>query len=236
MLFSGKKNKMKLLLPLFLILFTVSVFSQNLQIEKDYLIKKLSIDRISQEEIKESYDKFLKVVNDIGGYPELPISSDGYYFEKTIEIEQKSKAEIFKDLLEWIAINYGSIKNVLHYKDEDRGVLIVKGNFDIYTKRVLFGFIDFGKISKVTCSHTVSIRVNDNKINFKFNDIVYEAKYTDGSGAYSYYEYSLNEITPVTKLKSKNWERGMLTIKETNQRINNYFDSIKKYVELNKSF
>lgn len=94
--------------------------------------------------------------------------SEKYEYQQIIELEGKSKNELFDKTKEWIALNYKSAHDVVQYESKENGKIIAKGNFVSSM---------FGK--KGWVRHTVIFDFKDNKMRVTYTDFSY---YSSGSG------------------------------------------------------
>ncbi|MBT6997699.1 MAG: DUF4468 domain-containing protein [Prolixibacteraceae bacterium] len=132
---------------------------------------------------------------------EIDKESGKYTKQEVIEIENKSKDDLFNKTIEWITLNYNSADDVIQLKDKELGKIIIKGNFSssMYMKQ---GWIN----------HTLVLDFKDNKLRYKYTDFSY---YSTGSGEMPF------EKSMMSKKKM---------LKETEEKIDNSILSLKEHL------
>lgn len=112
----------------------------------------------------------------------LPTDEDGkVVFEKVFEVPNKSKDVLFGKALDWLTKYYKSANDVIQLKDKERGKIIGKG---IFTITHWLGH-------KWNASHTLTIRVKDNKLKIVIDQIMFRCTTMSGEGCSS--DVSINE-------------------------------------------
>lgn len=129
-----------------------------------------------------------------------------YTKRATVEIDSMAKVQIFKNAVEWIALNYKSANDVIQLKDEEGGKIILKGSFStgLFMKQ---GWI----------RHTLALDFKDNKFRYTYTDLSY---FSTGSG----------EVL----LESKNLYNKKKAWLETESQIDKSMLSLKEYILKNK--
>jgi hypothetical protein len=228
------------LIVIWFLFISIVLSGQTLELEKQYLNDLIQSGKINQDEAKKIGTSWHNMLNELGGYPELP------YNPKTEQIEfihidtftDISKRIIFDRVKEWIAINYGSINEVLHYENFNTGKIIVKGSTKYYIDDIVNNF--WGDPKSVVRSllqyHTCIYTIVDNKLKSEFTNLEYESE-SGGYANVNYYvpvskiNYSIWQLYPVTISEEETWISRLSTLKMTNERIDFLGKSIKEYIE-----
>ena len=66
-------------------------------------------------------------------YPDLPYNetTKQVEFELVYNLAGVPQEVIYKRVMEWAAISFGRLSEVLHYEDSETGKIILKGNFNV---------------------------------------------------------------------------------------------------------
>ena len=91
-----------------------------------------------------------------------------YESQGVVEIEGKSKDELFNSALEWIVLNYNSANDVIQFKDKESGKIILKGNYTLNL---------YGK-TESTIGHTLLLEFKEGKFRNTFSGFTYRDKYS----------------------------------------------------------
>lgn len=214
-------------------------FTQTEQLEKENLTKMFQAGEFDEYGFKTRATEWGNLLQDFGGYPELPYNpeTETIQFINSFEFPSISKEVIFSRVLEWAAINFGSLNEVLHYKDLQSGKIILKGNFQIKFRRDYKNF--WGKtkesITEKKCFQTYIFTVVDSKMKVEITDLKYEYK------VYGYYinnqyrptetyKMSIHEFYPITEFDTKDWKENLDLIYKTKLKIDLLESSLGVYI------
>jgi hypothetical protein len=120
-----------------------------------------------------------------------------YEYQGIIDSLNETKQELFQKTLEWIALNYKSSDDVIQYKNEDTGKIIIKGNFgtDIFFKQ---GWL----------RHTAIFEFKDGRIRYTYTDFSY---YSSGSGDMSF-EKNMSSKKKIMALMEDNINKSISSL------------------------
>lgn len=90
--------------------------------------------------------------------------------------DSTSKKELFSKVLEWIALTYTSVKDVVKLKDRDAGKIIAQG---VFNERLEQGL----NIYSASIYHTLLIGIKDGTCKIQITDFNYGYTAQDGSWA-----------------------------------------------------
>ena len=159
-------------------------------------------------------------------------------YTEIVYADSLSKRELFGRALEWITLNYKSANNVIQLKDEDRGKIILKGNFK-ETKMFRDVSLD------VTVEHTIIISVKDGRSKIQITDINCKTYNPGASGSVIGNDYSpviaasttdrrfeeeINLYATQTKQKLKDMQLNFIKDcdKELHSTLNSYSAFLQK--------
>ena len=224
-----------------------TISAQTEALEKAHLNQLIQEGGNSQATYKKWAQEWRKMIQNFGGYPALP------YNEQTKQIEFKfstslsgiPKQVIIDRIEEWISINYGSIDQVLHYKNQRTGKLIVKGYFALIDEIVLNNFWGFQLSNKVTegrCRHTAIFTITDGKLKVEYTNLKYEVSY-DGRYDSTFNTYipsgtittGLHQLYPVTAGDIKSWQPKLTALKLTDIECTATFQNLVNYIKEHKT-
>ena len=135
--------------------------------EKESVSNRYKSGELSIDAYRQYANDWQKMINEIGGYPNLPYDTVSKSI-KFVEIQETGlpKKINFNRIMEWAAINFGSLSHVLHYENYENGKIILKGNFDVTHKKEYKNFWGNSKeqLTVTTCYQTYIFTVKDNKI------------------------------------------------------------------------
>lgn len=232
--------------PIILIFFCVAlvdnVLSQTLEKEISNLTRGFIENRVTPEEQK-NRSKIWRDLIDKVGYPKMPYDSatNEVSFNSIIELPAVDKKTITNRILEWAAISFGSLNDVLHYRNDESGKLILKGfKYITYSDgyKNLFGQ-DRQKLNNAKCNMVIVFTIKDSKLKMEFNQITFSFEYTDfTTGVRSSTLHGIDEIYPVTNYKSSEWDAYLSLLRQTNKffgifkiGLSNYINGAKKDYE-----
>lgn len=224
---------------LFLLLLLCPFFSisQTLDLEKAYMDEQLNakLKSIADiQEISKNWHEFLRN----NKYPELPYNKETGLFEfmSIVPINDISNDVAFNRSLEWIAINFGNIGDVLHYSNPDDGKIIVKGTINLTNKTDIKNF--WGKqketIEITEGYFTLSITIANNKMKFQFFNFSYKRNFFDPLLGILYPSgliLNAEDLFPIISFDNLQWKRNISLIEQTNIQIKLFALSIGKYVQ-----
>tara|TARA_R110000737_G_scaffold246939_1_gene257160 strand:- start:738 stop:1466 length:729 start_codon:yes stop_codon:yes gene_type:complete len=236
--------KASFLIPILLIIPSLLI-SQTIELEKEHLNNVIQSGKLGQAQLKKMGISWRELLNEFGGYPELPYNpvSQRIEYTRIDSFNGLTKKDIYPKVKEWIAINYGSIKAVLHYEDFDSGKIIVKGHNFLIVEDILKSFWGSGSSKNVVrslkCYHTTIFTIKDGKMKTEFTNLEYEST-TNGYFTGTYYvpatesKYSIIELYPVTIREESTWVSRLSTLKNTSTQVNYIQESIKRYINDSK--
>ncbi len=243
------KYKKIILIQTLFIIFALTVFSQTEKIETQYLQKKFENKEITQLEYQQIARDWHKLLNDLGGYPKLPYNENTSMIEFNIlkSYPGINKEILFNRIIEWSAINFGSLSSVLHYKNFETGKIILKGSFDLSYKKDIKSYSFFGEekeketVSSINCYQTYIFTIKENKVKIEVKFLNY--KYTTGgytlSTMYvpeSEHEISIHSLYPIASGKNSfyglfGWKGRLSILNQTNEEINTLVNRVDNYIK-----
>ena len=100
----------------------------------------------------------------------LPAYAEELSYSEVIEVEGKTKTEIYNGLKQWVALNFRSANAVTQMDDPVNCILIVKGNFEYeygnFTMAAYTGWVSF----------TLKFQAKDGRFKVTMTDFVHENK------------------------------------------------------------
>lgn len=226
---------MKKLIAIFCVLAPFFAISQTIQLEKDYMNNLLLTKEKTGLEVTELNNKFQDFIKE-NTYPELPYNKELKIFEFVQVSEIKvSKGVAFNRVLEWVAINFGNIGDVLHYNNIDDGKIIVKGVLNLANKADYKNFWGVLKESAEISigKFTTAITIKENKIKIEFLNFEYSSSYYD---VISHTWIPLNmyspaeALFPVIKFPENQWKRNISLLEATDYDVKATAKSIVAYI------
>ena len=230
---------MKNLFIVICLLFCLNVHSQTEALEIQNMASRYSRGEFTQPEYVQYGKDWSELLKSLGGYPKLP------YNEVTKEIEfiaiksftNVDKKIIYDRIMEWTALNFGSLTSVLHYSNLDNGKILIKGWFEIYYKTDVetFWTAKKEKASSIKSNFTYVFTIKDNRLKMEVVNIDYEyhIPYSLVGSLYipSYIIVGpVNELYPITNSESIVWKGKLDLLNETKKRIYSLFDDIENYI------
>jgi hypothetical protein len=218
----------KTLLTIILFCTVIQIFSQTLEVEKQYFNSQIQSGQLSQEQIRTLSLKWNSFIGKFK-YPALPINkvTGEIDFTDTLSFGSLDKKVIFERCLEWIAINYG---NILH-KDLEAGKIIANGNMNIKHTADYYG--SFGKkeefATTTSANYAIILTVKDNKLKYNITNIEYT--FYDYSLTVSEITLPLNSLFPMVSKDDLQWKRYVTVLNESTKTF--YFelkDSLMEYI------
>ena len=224
----------KMFLTLFTCLPLFSV-SQTIQLEKDYMNKLLTDNVQTGPAVAELNNRFMAFIAQ-NPYPELPYNKqlNSFEFKQVFEIEV-SKDVAFNRTLEWVAINFGNISEVLHYSNKDDGKIVVKGLLKLAHKMEYKNFwgtikesaeITDGKFTMVVTIKNDRIKIE--YLNFKYSISYYDAVLHSWINSNRY--TSAEVLFPIVAFPENEWKRNLSLLEATDFDVKSTTKSIINYV------
>lgn len=224
------------LLEAIILILPFLIHAQTNELEIAALSKRVKSGDLSTSEYTSLASEFSKLLKDYP-YPSLPFNSNNkveYIFIN--ELNGLSKQAIYKRILEWAAINYGSLSAVLHYDDFETGKIIVKGNFDVpYIEDYLgwFGVEKIG-ITSNTCYQTCIFTIKENKVKTIIKDIEFNYQTRNySSGSYipdRTVKIDLEEYFPISDNKQIDWRGIISMLNHTDNKLRSYNSMLTDYI------
>lgn len=231
---------MKQLLLLLFAALAATAIAQTPALEQAYLTKEMEDGRMTSVDVNLKMNEYRKVLNAVGGYPQLPIdsASKDVKFEYILDAPGISKTVLMKRIKEWCAINYVDLAAVSQYEDVESGKFILKGYVLLPYRRTydwLFGsktqtFSDF------RAAHTVAFTVKDGKVKYRVERLVYQWR-TPGATVGSTYlagadnEVSLRSVFPLIAGDMKNLRNQVELILSTKTAFEDMRSDLLKYMQ-----
>lgn len=220
-------------------LFSTLAMGQTLQLEK----KSLNERFLRGDFTVADYAKFAKDWRDMlasfGGYPELPYDSvSGHIKFEMVEQTGQPKQVNYQRIMEWAAINFGSLSTVLYHENFESGKIILKGSFDVTHKNV-YGVM-WGRpleaLKTTRSKQTYIFSIKDNVIKAEVVDVRYEFFVYGYSVASQYipdrtYEISIHNVYPITNFESMEWKEKLDLLYQTNLKINELISDLVRYIK-----
>lgn len=219
-----------------IIIFPILVHAQTAELEIAALSKRVKSGELTTSDYTSLASEFNKLLKDYD-YPILPFNSnDKVEYVFIDELNEISKQVIYKRILEWAAINYGSLNAVLHYDDFETGKIIVKGNFDVpYVEDYLgwFGVEKVG-ITSNTCYQTCIFTIKENKVKTIIKDIEFNYQTRNySSGSYipdRTIKIDLEEYFPISDNEQIDWRGIISMLNHTDDMLRSYNKRLEDYI------
>ncbi len=193
--------------------------------------KEKTVQEIS--EINSGFEEFIKV----NPYPNLPYNTitEGFEFKQIFELGNTSPDVAFNRILEWVAINFGNIGEVLHYSSPSDGKIIVKGQLNLLNLTDVKNFWGTLKESAeiTTGKFTLAITIKEDKVKLEFLNFKYNRSYYDiilNTYITSTYFTSAESLFPITRFPKESWKRNLSLIQATDTEVIFLTKSISNYV------
>ena len=233
-----------------ILLFTIqaSVFCQTEAAEKANMNTKYQNNEFDAERYKFLGEKWRELINEMGGYPELPYNSETNEIEflYIFDYPGLTKEQIFQRIQEWAAISFGKYSEVVDYLDIGTGKIIVKGWTNIVHRQDYYNFF-FGKREQVVrkkCFFTYIFTLSGNKLKVQVVNISYEYQaggYQSGSTyiPVSTMKFSIHSLYPITDDDYRSWKEHLDMLKQTDFEIRvttKYLDTYIKDIKTDYDF
>lgn len=214
-------------------------YSQTEKLEIENLTNRYSNGDFSIEKYQKYANDWKNLINDMGGYPSLPYNESSKKIKfNMIQSTKQSKKVNYNRILEWSAINFGSLDNVLHYQNFESGKIIIKGWFDVTHKSEYKNFWGKSKdgITTTKCFQSFIFTIKDDKVKVEITDVNYVFR------SHSYYtttvyipdrkfEVSLHDIYPITNFNSHEWKEKLDLLNQTNLKIKRLIMNLNNYIK-----
>lgn len=232
-------NKSASLLILLILLSSINALPQTRKVEAEKMSKSYQNGGISQSEYLEIGKKWNVMLDEIGGYPELPYNAETgivqYEFVKSfIGIDKKT---IYNRIKEWAAVNFGRLDAVLHYENLETGKIVIKGSFEL---PVLYDYKTFWGKEKEdsregTCFQTYIFTIKDEKLKIQITNLSYEVRmsyYSSSTNSYTKAttKLSIYEVCPVILKDPLRWKEYLTMIKFTSTEIIIFVNRLESYL------
>ena len=218
-----------------------SSIAQTEALEKESLKKRFEAKEFSGTEYQQLANNWRDVINEYGGYPQLPYNLETKLmdFNSVFEYPNISKKVVFSRILEWTAINFGAISSVLHYQDFDAGKIIIKGyrNMPILDQYKNFWGQPKEKISTIKVQYTYVFTLLEHKLKIEMIDVTYVYNF---GGYYNYLAniyidpykktIGLSSLYPITNTNADNWRSRLSMLVETSKVTKKSFEAINDYI------
>lgn len=223
---------------------TCNIFSQTYELEMKNLSKQFSDGKIKENEFTQLCKDWGDILKTFNGYPELPFNekSGEIEFNFVRSFKDIDKKTLYDRLMEWSAINFGSLSSVMHYTNFDNGKIIIKGWFEVFYKTdYLTFFLENKKESaaKVKCNFILIFTIKDEKLKINITGVDYSFLRL-GYNAPNYYippseiDRPISEFYPITNGESIEWKGRLNLLNQTNLKINSFINSLESFIN-NKS-
>jgi len=229
-----------------LLLFTIEMISisnvigQTQKLEEANLHEMVTSGKLITTEYSSYGKKWNNLLEEMGGYPELPYNenTNTIEFSQVFEFPGIDKKTIYNRILEWSALTFGSLNAVLHYENFETGKIILKGMFEITYRLETKSFWGFEKesISRSECTETYIFTIKDNKLKIEIANLMYEYTVGGMSLAGTYYPESktirsIHSLYPITKDDPVTWKGKLNLLVETSDKINSLLTSLYLHLE-----
>jgi hypothetical protein len=203
-----------------LILGTV-LYGQTDSLEKAILFDKLRAKEIRQDDFAETLTKWKLVMQEIGGYPDIPLdqNKEAHYII-IYEFPGMEKGKLFSRTLEWLAINYGLVPAYMYCNQED-GKIIFRNNVNLLTGN--------------GCTYTSVISIKNEKI---LMDIINISFQSFNEGHYSNdtwipektIDFKINQVYPIILKKPASWYSNISILRATNAFFKTERENLGDYI------
>lgn len=224
------------LLGAIIIIVPILIQAQTSDLEIEALSKRVKSGDLTTSEYTSLASEFNKLLKDYN-YPSLPFNSyNKVEYGFVNELNGLSKQIIYKRILEWVAINYGSLNAVLHYDDFETGKIIVKGNFDVPYVEDYLGWFGVEKVGITTniCYQTCIFTIKENKVKTIIKDIEFNYQTRNFSSA-SYIpnrsiKIDLEEYYPISDNEQIDWKGIISMLNHTDNMLKSYNTMLIDYI------
>ncbi len=228
---------------IFFLLFSITPFisiSQTEELEKENFTKKITeSNTYSSEELMQYGKEWNKLMDQKGGYPELPydtVSKDLVYKIVT-DFNELNTEIIFNRIIEWASIAVYDPDDVIVHQNRETGKIILKGtvNIDYAYDKTNFWGIDKEKKNYTRCAITIICTVSNNKLKMEIRDLrfIYLESYL---GAYGlrhneFFEKPVNMLYPITDFPVNQWNEYLELLIATNDKMKSLQTDLVSYID-----
>jgi hypothetical protein len=212
----------KSILLVIISLLTYNIFSQTLDLEKQYLDSLIHKGKLSQEQLADLGNKWANFVKNYK-YPELPLNqaTGEIDFTDVLTFTNLDNKTIFQRCLQWIAISYGNVT----YSNQESGKIIANGTLNLKHDaeyRASFGSKGTRTVQTST-SYTMILTLNKNKIKYQIINI----EYTFGNYSETVDQVTLpiHSLFPIVAHDQMHWKLFMTALTES---YNSFYIKLKK--------
>lgn len=211
-------------------------WGQTVEIEEAYLNNMVKNAIVNQAEAM-NIARAWKDVKSI--YPVIPFdtATKEILVEKVIAFPGITKAQAFKRVKEWAALNFGKLDAVLEYEDLETGKIILEGFVHISYEITYEGF--WGKIKSAPTGtdlkFSLVVTLKDGKAKVKYENLAYKSViggYMAGS-TYVPRETVVSRIVmgfPLVAGPPSSWRGNFDLLNKTMRELNATAPSLEKYV------
>jgi hypothetical protein len=230
---------------LILIFLTASIpyfsFSQTYDAEIENVSKRFEKGEITQQEYRDLALEWKELIKEFDGYPSLPYDKERrmIQYEFIQNFSDLNKKNVYNRILEWAAINFGSLDAVLHYKDYESGKIILKGIVPIYQIIDIPSLFNTQeKLLETNCHQTYIFTLKNNKLKLQIQNIGYEQKYYNysqtSSGSLYTTDYRIHDLYPITDFPTEEWKNKLSQLVSTDEKIRNLKTNLFNYIKAYK--
>ena len=213
-------------------------FSQTAELEEESMFNRVQNGEITGLEYNELISEWKSLLMDVGGYPELPYIEESQKMDFTtiFSFEGLPKEVIYNRIIEWSAISFGAISEVLHYSNLETGKVILKGNFDFTYQDYIYNFWGVRKegssVEEAKSYQTWVFTIVDEGLKIETFNIRYIIIYYEYTTYSRRIEESRNfeSLYPITSAEPKSWKARLSILKTTTNEFARIYASIKEYV------
>ena len=217
-------------------------FSQTAELEEESMFNRVQNGEITGLEYNELISEWKSLLMDVGGYPELPYIEESQKMDFTtiFSFEGLPKEVIYNRIIEWSAISFGAISEVLHYSNLETGKIILKGNFDFIYRDYVYNFWGVRKeglesLEEAKSYQTWVFTIVDEGLKIETFNIRYSIVYYQLTANYTSprrisESSNFESLYPITSTEPKLWKSRLSILKTTSNEFARIYESIKQYV------
>lgn len=213
-----------------------ALFGQTKELEEEYIMKQHYQREITDVELTYQVNKWRKLLDDFGGYPDLPFREDTKELDYTMvfSFEGLSKEVIYNRIMEWAAISFGNINQVMHYSDLLTGKIVLKGHFNFLYRDDDESF--WGKLKEdveaARCYQTWVFTIVEGSLkietfNVRYEILVYYASPYASSRTIS---KNIEDMYPITRADPIEWKGRLSILQTTSVEFAKIYASLKEYI------
>ncbi|HPE55107.1 MAG TPA: DUF4468 domain-containing protein [Bacteroidales bacterium] len=228
------------ILILIIIIFPFIGFSQTEELEKENFNKKIAeSNTYSSEELMQYGKEWNKLMDQEGGYPELPYdtNTNELVYKIVTDFDELNTEIIFNRIIEWASIAVYNPDDVIVYQNRETGKIILKGTVHIdyaYDKTNFWG-IDKEKKNYTRCAITIICTVSNNKLKMEIRDLryIYMESYLGSYGFRhnEFFEKPVNMLYPITDFPVNKWGEYLQLLIATNNEMKSLQSDMVSYID-----